>query len=233
LAGLFLPKRALAPGEGAATQAITLVFTDRPLTGRVERDALLATVRGALGGMEGVTLTGMSVISHDGEILIRGDLPRVFLLALILVMVYLLGHFRNGKDALLTLAPTAFALVCVMALMRLTGQQLNLVNLIAAPLLIGLCVDYPIFMISLARLDRHRSGGREELMARLGSSGHAVLICSATVIVGFGSLAWTSVPAVRSLGMIVASGVGASVVATFFFLVPLLLGKRQRMRPKA
>jgi hypothetical protein len=256
LAGIFLPKESIVNPASAPAQAITLVFTSQPLTERSARDALLAKARTALHGIDGATLTGMSVISHDGEQLVRRDLPRLLAIALGLVIVYLLIHFRSPRDALLALLPAAFALLWVLAVMHASGLGLNLVNLIAAPLLIGMCVDYPIFMISLARQSSaiavvsgdsadpvpsstsnvsatppHPAAGRDaarrELIARLGPSAHAVLICATTCIIGFGSLAWTSVPAVRSLGIVVATGIAAALVATYLLVVPLLVRERR------
>ncbi len=231
LAELFVPREAIAREGSTPAMAITLVFTDRPLTERAARDALLARVRNALNGLNGVTLTGMGVISHDGELLVRRDLPRLLFIALALVIVYLLIHFRNAKDAMLALLPAGFAMLWVLTIMHVSGMGLNLVNLIAAPLLIGMCVDYPIFMISLARQTLPRKGNRatatqrRELITRLGGSAHAVLICAATCIIGYGSLAWTSVPAIRSFGILVATGIAAALVATFFLIVPILVGK--------
>ena len=48
---------------------------------------------------------------------------------------------------------------------------------------------------------------------------HAVTICALATIIGFGSLAWTSVPAVRSLGFAVAVGIGACLFAALFLVV--------------
>jgi predicted RND superfamily exporter protein len=41
-------------------------------------------------------------------------------------------------------------------------------------------------------------------------------------MVGFSSLAWTTVPAVRSLGFAVAVGIAACLFASFFIVVPAL-----------
>jgi hypothetical protein len=104
--------------------------------------------------------------------------------------------------------------------MRLFDRKLNMVNLIAIPLLIGINVDYGIYLVSLAR--RTAADGTD-LIAGIGSSAHAVTISAVSTILGFSSLTPTSVPAIRSLGWVMAVGVGAGLFATLFLLAPLLI----------
>ena len=108
--------------------------------------------------------------------------------------------------------------------MRLGLLRLNMVNLVAAPLLIGINVDYGIFLVSLARSAEQRGATRDELLAEIGTSCHAVLVCALTTFLGFGSLIFMAIPAVRSLGVAVSAGVIASLAATVMFLAPVLVG---------
>jgi predicted RND superfamily exporter protein len=117
--------------------------------------------------------------------------------------------------------------VCLLAVMRLGGIKLNMVNLVAAPLLIGINIDYGIFLVSLARAAGNRGATRLELMEEIGTSCHAVLVCALTTVLGFGSLVFMAIPAVRSLGVAVSVGVTASLAATVLFLAPLLLRENQ------
>jgi predicted RND superfamily exporter protein len=113
--------------------------------------------------------------------------------------------------------------------MRLTGARLNMVNLIAFPLLVGIDVDYGIFLVSAAaRARRLRGLSRDALLDELTPGAAAVLICAATTTLGFGSLAFTSIPAVRSLGWAVAVGVAGCVAGTFLLVVPILFLLRDR-----
>ena len=50
------------------------------------------------------------------------------------------------------------------------------------------------------------------------------LVCALTTVLGFGSLVFMAIPAVRSLGVAVSIGVLSSLAATVLFLAPLLLG---------
>jgi predicted RND superfamily exporter protein len=50
-----------------------------------------------------------------------------------------------------------------------------------------------------------------------------VLVCAGATLLGFGSLAFISVPAVRSLGIVVIVGMVAALFSAFFLLAPILL----------
>jgi predicted RND superfamily exporter protein len=233
LASIVLPRTG-TPADGAAGRpfsAITMVSLDRGLGERGTRRATIEAIRSALRDVPGATLTGMTVVSHDVEAVVGRDLPLMLGVGWVAVLAYLAAHFRSLRDSVLVLLPTAFSMVCLLAVMRLGAMKLNMVNLVAAPLLIGINVDYGIFLVSLARSAAARGATREELMEEIGTNCHAVLVCALTTILGFGSLVFMAIPAVRSLGVAVGVGVSASLLATVFFLAPLLL--REKRPPPA
>ncbi|MEO6434493.1 MAG: MMPL family transporter, partial [Tepidisphaeraceae bacterium] len=125
-------------------------------------------------------------------------------------------------DCLLSMLPTVFGIVCLLAIMRLAGQRLNMINLVAFPLLIGIDVDYGIYLVSAARRTDRASLPRGEMVKRLTPATSAVLLSGASTALGFGTLAFTSLPAVQSLGWAVGVGVLACLVATFLLSLPLM-----------
>jgi predicted RND superfamily exporter protein len=221
LAQMLLPHSAF--GGAPVTEAITLVFVGPSLDQRPARDRAVDGIRAALAGEAGATLTGISVISHDSERTVRRDLPRLSLLAIVIVLVYLLAHFRNIAEAILSMLPTVFSLAVLLAAMRLAGQKVNMINLVAAPLLIGIDVDYGIFLVALARLNQARKLTRAALVTQIAPVCHAIAICAAATIIGYGTLMWTSVPAIQSLGFAMAVGIGACLFSVLFLLAPIFL----------
>ena len=212
-------------GGRPATDAIEFVFPRTSLDSRDQRELVISSIRRALADMPGATLTGMGVISLDAERLVQRDLPRLVGIAAFAVALYLLVHFRSLSQAMLASLPTVCALIVLLAAMRLADERLNLVNLVAAPLLIGLGVDYGVFFVSVFGARTRR--GQENLSLRIGASGIAVVMCAASTILGFGSLYYTSVPAVQSLGFAVGVGVFACFVFTFCLLLPILQWRRR------
>lgn len=230
LAELFLPKSSVE-ANSPPTEALTLVFLDHPIVTREQRNQAVLTLRQSLAGLPGATLTGMGIISFDTEDAIHRDLPKFLIVATGLVTLYLLFHFRNLRDAILAMLPTLLSLLCLLAAMHLLDRHLNMINLIGMPLLIGIDVDYGIFLVSVARASRTSRASlgdsRATFVQRLSASSHAILICAASTLLGFGSLIWTSVPAIRSLGWVVAIGITTCALATFFLLTPLLLRRHE------
>jgi predicted RND superfamily exporter protein len=236
LARAVLPSSAFATPSRAAsapTEAITLILLDRPVDQRDDRASIVKAGRAALDGLGGgVTLTGLPVLGHDAEQHVRTEIPRVFAVSLGLVLLYVLVHFRSARDALLSMSMVAFSLVILLAITRLTGLRLNMINLTALPLLIGMTLDYGIFLVSLSRDAKRHGATREAVIADVATSAQAVLVCAASTVLGFGSLAFNSVPAVQSLGIVVAAGMIASLGGTLFLLAPLLLGPRKSPPPQ-
>lgn len=223
LAGALLPRAAAAGRDAAPRDSIVFVSLNHPLSDRALRAQSVEGIREALAGLPGATVAGIDVISHDTESSIQRDLPRILGIGIGAVVLYLVIHYRGLRDMYLVVLPTAFSLACLLAVMRLTGQKLNLVNLVAAPLLIGINIDYGIFLVSLARSARQRRAPASELIAEIGTSCHAVVVCAITTMLGFGSLMFMSIPAVRSLGFAVAVGVLSCLLATLLYLAPLLI----------
>jgi len=110
------------------------------------------------------------------------------------------------------LASLGLSLLLLLALMRLTGWSWNLMNLVALPVLLGTGIDYAIHM-QLA-LRRHQ-GNRDAIRRGVG---RALLLCGATTIAGFGSLAFSTNAGLASLGRICASGMVITVITTVFLL---------------
>jgi preprotein translocase subunit SecF len=227
LAETFLPRQAFA-GQ-PPTEAITLVFLNQSMDNRLTRENCIAELRALLKDDPGATLTGMAVLSLDTEATIQRDLPKLIGAAVGIVAVYLLVHFRSLTTALLAVLPTLCSLACLLTIAKLAGAKMNLANIVSIPLLIGIDVDYGIFLVSVARRTRNRA----ELLDRVAASSQAVVLCASATLLGFGALAFTSVPAIRSLGWAVAIGVTTCAGASLFFLLPLLLWMKERSTKQA
>ncbi len=127
----------------------------------------------------------------------------------IALLTFLLRAFRPVCILMLGLALSVGALI---ATLKFTGIALNLFNVLAFPLVLGVGVDYGIY-IALAL--RSRDPARE-----LGALMKPVLLSGLTTVVGFGSLAWAQNPALRGLGLVCGIGVAWCVLTTFVFILP-------------
>lgn len=218
VAGMVLPR-----GEAEPSQGLVLVTLDRPWLTVADRDQAIEAVRGALSDLPGATLTGISVIGYDTQHAIAGSLWKLLLIAAGLVLVWLVLFFRRPADVALALLPAVAGLLALVTCAELLGWTLNAINLIALPLIVGIGVDDGIFLVAIARRCQKENTPRGQFVDQLAASGHAIVMTSLTTGLAFGSLAFTSVPAIRSLGWFTAVGVGAALAAALGVLVPALV----------
>lgn len=143
---------------------------------------------------------------------VKQELRWLSWLMIILMLTALSLAFRRLREVLLSLAALAFAFITLLATMSFAGWSWNLMNLMALPLLLGTSVDYSIH-IQLA-LRRNLGDTRA---TRLGT-GYALLLCGATTITAFSSLAWSSNAGLASLGKICAAGIACTMITTVFLL---------------
>ena len=218
IAGATLPR---TTGGVMPNESIIMVQLSDPLTMREPRAAATEAVQKLIKDIPGATLTGMAVLSQQTEVQIRRDLPRLMGFSILMVCVYLLIHFRSITHMFLSIVPLILSLIAWAAMMKITGMRLNMANIAALPLLMGINTDYGIFLVSHAL---HHEG--QSLRTALTASAQAIVLCAITTFFGFGSLAYMSVPAIRSLGWSVAIGISTCVLASLFLLLPILLRKR-------
>lgn len=231
LAGMVLPK-----GDTSPTQGLVLVTLARPWVTVQDRDETIEAVRAELAVVVNTptldrtpashpgaaTLTGISVVGYDTQQAIGGNLTVLLVIAAGLVLMWLLIFFRRPGDLLLALVPSAAGLLALVTCAELFDWTLNAINLIALPLVVGIGVDDGIFLVAIARRCRKWGESRRTLVDQLAASAHAVTMTSLTTGLAFGSLAFTSVPAIRSLGWFTAVGVGAAWAASLLLLLPTL-----------
>ena len=101
---------------------------------------------------------------------------------------------RYGRRAWRAWMPTAVATLGTLALLALLGQPLQLFNVLALALLLGIGIDYGIFLLERENADA-------------GSAWLAVVLGAAGTWLSFGLLALSSTPALRSFGLTLLLGI--------------------------
>ena len=97
----------------------------------------------------------------------------------------------------------------MVGVMGALGISFNLINVIAAILIIGLGVDYGIFMVNkLSNATDHRTA-------------RAVCVSGLTTLAGFGALVLARHPALHSIGVTVLLGITAAVPSALL-VIPAL-----------
>lgn len=141
-------------------------------------------------------LTGVQWVDKVGGISsvlgrYRADMGWVVLGAYLVVFLVLLPRYRGRTWRVL--APTALASVLTVAAIGLLGQGLMLFHVLALMLLLGVGVDYGIFM-----QEEHADAGDAPWLA--------VGLSAASAILSFGLLGLSGTPALQAFGMTMLVG---------------------------
>ncbi len=134
-------------------------------------------------------------------------------------IVLLLFLFRQFRPIFLLMLTLILSIGAMVATIKIIGLPLNLFNILAFPLVLGVGVDYGIYVLLAAR----QVGDYQTLLRGILKP---VLLSALTATAGFGSLGFAENPSLSGLGLLCAIGVGWSMFATLFFLVPAYVWKR-------
>ncbi len=202
----FLLDRMVSPDSGAIIAYLRLPIGVSPEE-RIElSEAITQAVPDALVTGWSQTLASLLPWTHR-ELVVFGSLVAVIIL-LILAFIY-----RDARLWLLHALSLVAALAGTAATLKLTNQSINLLNVLAFPLMIAVGVDYGTHLILAAR----QSGSAVENLAGVIKP---VALSGLTTVTGFGSLLLAKNPALSGLGVVCATGVAWCLLASLLIVVP-------------
>jgi hopanoid biosynthesis associated RND transporter like protein HpnN len=168
-------------------------------------------------------VTGPPVQLYVYETVLRDAYVQAAWYSLAAIALMVLLHFRSLVAVILALIPVAIGTLWLAGLMGVMGVPINLANIMTLPLVIGIGVTNGIQI-----LNRYAEEGTPGILSR--STGKAVLVSGLTAISGFGSLILAQHLGIRSLGIIMATGIATCMIAALTFL-PALLSLIGRWHP--
>jgi predicted RND superfamily exporter protein len=176
-------------------------------------------------------LAGTMVITHDLDTGSKDSLSRIGPLVALAMCVVLYFSTRQWRGVLAALVVIALASVWSLGLMAFFGRPLNLVvstlPAILAVVTITQAMHILAFFHSFPATHSRDRAWREALKGIFWPS----LLCCFTTATGFASLATSSIPPVRDLGIFTAFGV-VSIFVLSFTLFPSLLRLSTHVLPR-
>jgi hypothetical protein len=142
--------------------------------------------------------------------------------SLLALGIVLMLDFRSISHSLLAMFPLGLGMVQLFGLLGLLDIPLNPANMIVLPLILGIGIDNGVHIVH----DFRSQTGRYRLSR---STATAVVITSATTMVGFGSMMFAKHQGLRSLGQVLTIGVFCCLCASVV-LLPALLSWLTRKR---
>ena len=152
----------------------------------------------------------LSLMSYMGQ-----DGKRALILAVVAVVLLLLIDFRSLRFAFLAMIPLIAGAVWMGGLMKLLGMKLDISNIIAFPLIIGIGIDDGVHLIH-----RYRMEGWQRIGTIFANTGKAILLTSLTTMIGFGSLMFMTHRGMASMGTVLVIGIGSCFITTVLILSP-------------
>jgi isopenicillin-N N-acyltransferase-like protein len=202
--------RHVQPTDAGWSVMISVVTADDSLL-----EPVAAAVQAAAPGAELVVPSGFA---RAGIHEIQAELRRLGGLAAGWVLLLLALRYRRPRMVVAAFVPCAAALVLALGSFALLGVPWNAVSMASMVLILGLGLDYGVFMAE---------GERRGAVAH---TGYAVLLSALTTLTGFGILVVARSPALFGVGLAVLVGMSTAAI-TALALVPAIV-RGDRLLPR-
>lgn len=165
----------------------------------------LAALRALDGQIPGVRL--VDKVGDISALLARYQRLTLIMVSIGYAAVLLLFSLRYGfTSALRVVLSPALASLATFGIFGLIGEAVNLFSTFALLLVLGISIDYAIFL---------REGRNSPLSSMI-----AVLVCAATALLSFGMLAFSSTPFIHSFGLTMLLGITLAVIVAQSLALP-------------
>lgn len=180
-------------------------------------------------------LTGVNVVSEALRNQVKSDARKGLILGFVLVAILLAFDFHRLADAVLSCVPLVLGLVWMIGGMGALGLSMNFMNIFVTTMIIGIGVDYGIHVVHRFRESEHAALDHDGRARTLAETGKSVWLAALTTVVGFGSLATSHYPGLKSMGFVATMGTVATAIVALSVLpaVMELLGRRSARRATA
>jgi predicted RND superfamily exporter protein len=207
-------------GKGKPYKLVTYIIPQRDLWSRSETSELKETIISKLEDKgikkERYRLTGANLLTGYLKETIIKNLKSSMWLAGLIIIVMLLVYYRNLKSLVLSTLPLIVGLVTLSGIMVVFRLNFNYLSLIVLPMIIGIGIDDGVHLVTTFSRTRH-----SHMLEETSETGRAVVLTSLTTLVGFGSIALSHYPGLRSMGYVACIGIGACLFASIILLPAL------------
>ncbi|NLH48328.1 MAG: MMPL family transporter [Myxococcales bacterium] len=217
---------------GQSGRFSTMVFPQKELWDITFLDRFVGDVQQAaeavFGNEEGPKrITGFGVVYQVTSRMIHRGFVTASWMAGIIIFLLILVDFKNLRDVLLTMFPLITAIVLSLGLLGALGVNLNMANQLFLPILMGIGIDYGIFMIH-----RWREPDGADLGRLIATMGNALWLAAATAVAGFGSLVFAHHRGMISFGWILVFAITVTMIIAIFGLPTMIKSLRLDNRKK-
>lgn len=142
-------------------------------------------------------------------------------IAIVLVSIVLFILHRSIKGLFIGFLPLMYAIALTFGIQGIIQPELNLLSIAIVALLLGLGIDYSIYLANRYAEEHAIKDKVERVEKTLSKTGKAVFLCAFTTIIGFGSLMTSSMPPMVKFGFGCALGISFAFISASI-MVPCL-----------
>lgn len=173
-------------------------------------------------------LTGPNMLAGALKHVVFSNLRSSLLLAVLSIAGVLILYYRSVPLLLLSISPLLVGLATIAGIMVLTRLDFNFFNIVIIPMIVGIGIDDGVHLTNTFR----QTAG-SDVTSEIARTGRAVVLTSLTTLTGFGSLALSHYPGLRSMGYVAVIGISACLIASLVILptvFALILKRRKAIR---
>ncbi|HKZ08114.1 MAG TPA: MMPL family transporter [Methylomirabilota bacterium] len=176
-------------------------------------------------------VTGSPALSNDEMVAALADGTRATMLALVLTLGLLLVAFRQVVKPLLMLACLAVSLAWSMGVITLTVGHLSIFSVMFISIVVGIGIDYGIYLLFRYEEERRRGGSVDDVLDRTARrTGPGLVLGALTAAGAFLVLVLIRFQGIREFGLVSGIAIFLAFVAmiTLFPALLALIDRRAR-----
>jgi len=201
--------------QGKDGKYLIYVYPNREIWNEQNMKAIVRDLKSVSPSAMGVAILFNRILDQ-----LKKDMTKVAIIALGVVFIIIFLDYRGLWHTLLTMIPLVFGAITMVGMMNLLGIKFNFVNIGMLPLIIGISIDYGVYVV-------HRwigeGKGVNSIPKVVESTGRAVSLAALTTMIGFGSIIPARWQGLSIMGKTLTMGVGFAMVAALVMLPALLL----------
>lgn len=185
----------------------------------------LQTFKSDISEITGSLPVGMPVLMNEVVNMVKKDAVKISIIAVIIIFLLLLLIFKSIKTTLISIIPAVLTIYCTLGMAKLLGIDINIINLMAFPLIIGIGIDSAVHLTH--RLSEENKSDIPDVLVH---TGKAVTMTTITTLFGFGSFMFANHPGLASMGKTVVIGMTICLILSLSLLPSLhvLLSKNKQ-----
>lgn len=176
-------------------------------------------------------LTGDSVLRGEKIALVIEDLMYSLVGAAVIIFVLMAVFFRNATWGWISIIPNLFPIGMSALALILMGRQLDVSAACALTVCLGIAVDDTIHYLNRYRQELILYPDRRVAHRRtLGAVGPSLVLTTVIMVVGFGTVLFSEMPAQRIFGAMAVCTIATALLGDLLFLPALLmLGRPEKI----